>query len=112
MFSDAEINASVLDPAGAQALRTRLWAEHVQPSTAEAGVLDDPIEGLALLRSRAAANAERVRRNEPLIGHVLPYVTAAAGRSLGLPVDPQHGWLDNLPGGAGALPAEYDQRYI
>jgi phosphatidylserine/phosphatidylglycerophosphate/cardiolipin synthase-like enzyme len=112
MFSDAEINASVLDPAGARALRTRLWMEHTQPATHERDILDDASEGLALLRARAAGNAERVRQRQPLIGHILPYLTAAQGRAQGLAVDPEHGWLDNLPGGAGGLPAEYGQRYI
>ena len=78
--------------------------EHVHPSPEERLALADPLEGLALLDLRAAANEERVRNREPLIGHLLPYITAAQAQEQGLPVDREHGWLDMLPGGAGVSP--------
>lgn len=112
MHSDAELNVAVLDGATARDLRTTLWTEHIHPSEAERAQLSDPLAGLALLDSRARENAQRVRSRQRLVGHVLPYVTAAEARSLGLPVHPEHGWLDNLEGGAGALPEHYAHRYL
>jgi hypothetical protein len=46
------------------------------------------------------------------MGHVLPYITAGEARPLGLPVDPEHGWLDTLEGGAGALPEKYAHSFL
>jgi len=112
MFSDAELNVAVLDGESARALRTQLWTEHLHPSDQERYELSEPLAGLALLKARAAANAKRVRDRERLIGHLLPYVTAKEARALGLPVHPEHGWLDNIDGGAGALPDKYAHRYL
>ncbi|MGH2515165.1 MAG: hypothetical protein ACRDHP_05870, partial [Ktedonobacterales bacterium] len=67
---------------------------------------------LAALRELASANRERVRRREALHGHLLPYLTASDAHRLDLPVHPEHGWLDNLPGGAGPLPPHRAGRYI
>ncbi len=112
MHSDAEMNVAVLDAASARELRTGLWTEHTHPSDQERATVADPLRGLALLQARAAANAEHVRRRERLVGHLLPYVRADDARALGLPVHPEHGWLDNLEGGAGALPEKYAHRYL
>jgi hypothetical protein len=43
---------------------------------------------------------------------MLPYVAAENAEMLGLPFSPEHGWLDNLEGGAGALPAHFANRYL
>jgi hypothetical protein len=51
-------------------------------------------------------------KRAPLNGHILPYLTEADGKLLDLPVHPEHGWLDNLPGGAGALPDKRAGRYL
>lgn len=112
MATDAEINVAVLDPASARALRLSLWREHTHASTALHDFLDDPIEGLRALRELAASNRERVRRREALHGHLLSYLTASDAHTLDLPVHPEHGWLDNLPGGVGPLPAHRAGRYI
>jgi phosphatidylserine/phosphatidylglycerophosphate/cardiolipin synthase-like enzyme len=112
LHSDAEINISVLDAVTAHDLRLRLWSEHLQPTAAERGVVEDPGSGLMAMQASAQANLERVRRGEPLVGHMLPYVAAENARQLGLPFSPEHGWLDNLEGGAGALPAHYANRYL
>lgn len=112
LHSDAEINVSVQDVATARDLRLRLWSEHLQPSAAERAMLAEPHVGLEAMRASALANLERVRRGQPLAGHVLPYVAAEAAQQLGLPFSPEHGWLDNLEGGAGALPAHYAHRYL
>jgi len=112
MYSDAEINVAVVDGATAVSLRRVLWTEHAHPSERELALLDDPIEGLAFLRARAEANGARVRDRAPLDGHLLPYFTAAEGRARGLSIHQEHGWLDNLTGGAGALPEKYAHRYL
>ena len=112
LHSDAEMNISVLDSATAHDLRLRLWQEHLRPTPTEQATLEDPRAGLAALWASAQANLGRVQRGEALAGHLLPYVSAESARSLGLPFSPEHGWLDNLEGGAGALPDHYAQRYI
>ena len=112
LHSDAEINVSVLDAITAHDLRLRLWLEHLQPASAERATLEMPSAGLAAMRASAQANLERVRRGEPLVGHMLPYVADEEAQRLGLPFSPEHGWLDNLEGGAGALPSHYAHRYL
>ena len=112
LHSDAEINVSVLDATTAHDLRLRLWLEHLQPASAERATLEKPSAGLAAMRTSAQANLERVRRGEPLVGHMLPYVADEEAQRLGLPFSPEHGWLDNLEGGAGALPSHYAHRYL
>jgi hypothetical protein len=46
------------------------------------------------------------------MGHVLPYFTEDDGRRLSIPVHHEHGWLDALAGGAGAMPAHHAGRYL
>lgn len=112
LHSDAEINISVLDAETARNLRLRLWREHLQPSDPAPLTAADPLAGLAALRASALANLQAVRQGTPLSGHVLPYVTADEAEGLGVPHDQEHGWLDHLAGGAGALPAHYAHRYL
>ena len=112
LHSDAEINVSVLDATTARDLRLRLWQEHLQPSESEQATLADPLAGLAALDASAQANQERVRRGEPLTGHMLPYITADDAGQLEASFSPEHGWLDNLEGGAGAIPTHYAHRYL
>jgi phosphatidylserine/phosphatidylglycerophosphate/cardiolipin synthase-like enzyme len=112
MRGDAEINVAALDHAGALALRLRLWQEHAHPQVEEIPKLNDPMEGIRLLRSRARANFERVRRGEALVGHLLPYITHREARAWEIEHDREHGWLDHLEGGAGPAPANYAARYL
>lgn len=112
MHSDAEINVAAVDGATVLSLRRQLWTEHVHPSEKERPLLEDPMRGLDLLGARAAGNASRVSDGQALVGHILPYLTAAEGHARGVPVHPEHGWLDNLAGGAGALAQEYAHRYL
>jgi hypothetical protein len=112
MHADAEINVSTLDPAGARMLRLRLWQEHAHPQVEEIPALNDPVEGVKTLRARARENFERVRKGKALVGHLLPYITHREAREWDIAHDREHGWLDNLEGGAGALPERYGARYL
>lgn len=112
MHSDAEINVGVLDDVTARTLRMRLWAEHLRRTDGDFDSLDDPVSGLGVLRAAAAANREHVRQRELLVGHILPYLTEQDGVDAGLEVHGEHGWLDNIEGGAGGLPAKYADRYV
>ncbi|MFI5274441.1 MAG: phosphatidylserine/phosphatidylglycerophosphate/cardiolipin synthase family protein [Ktedonobacterales bacterium] len=110
MATDAEINVGVLDPASAHELRLRLWNEHLHAAPHEA--VEDPLTGLATLEAAANANLERVRALQALDGHLLPYLTAADGKRLDIAVHDEHGWLDNLPGGAGGFNPEHAGKYL
>ncbi len=110
--SDAEINVAVLDAVQARQLRLALWNEHLQPAADVYAEMIDPIAGLALLGRAAQENAERIRLGQPLSGHVLPYYTEADAGEQQFVVHHEHGWLDALPGGAGALPAHHAGRYL
>ncbi|HKB47677.1 MAG TPA: phospholipase D-like domain-containing protein, partial [Ktedonobacterales bacterium] len=112
MRSDAEINLSVADATGARNLRSLLWTEHLGRAAHDVQGLEDPVAGLQHLRELAEANRERVRRRQPIVGHILPYLTAADGARLQLPVHEEHGWLDNLEGGSGALARHHAGRYL
>jgi phosphatidylserine/phosphatidylglycerophosphate/cardiolipin synthase-like enzyme len=112
MRSDAEINVAVLDPAAARQLRMTLWDEHLTATDEQRRDLLDPLGGLEVLRRTAQENVARVQRRLPLVGHVLPYLTEDDGRRLGIPVHHEHGWLDALAGGAGAMPAHHAGRYL
>jgi phosphatidylserine/phosphatidylglycerophosphate/cardiolipin synthase-like enzyme len=112
MHSDAEINVTVLDPASARLLRHRLFAEHLRKEVEDIADQETPTSMLARLRQVATDNREHVRKREPLDGHILPYLTELDGKKLGLPVHAEHGWLDNLEGGAGALPETRVGRYL
>jgi phosphatidylserine/phosphatidylglycerophosphate/cardiolipin synthase-like enzyme len=112
MRTDAEINLSVADAAGARSLRALLWTEHLGRAADDVQGLEDPVAGLASLWELAEANRERVLGRQPLVGHILPYLTAADMGRLQLPVHEEHGWLDNLEGGSGALARHHAGRYI
>ncbi len=109
LASDAEINVAVLDAATARELRLGLWREHLHESYRD---LADPLRGLAQMRECAARNLEHVRASRLLEGHLLPYIPAHEAQRFGVQMDPEHGWLDALPGGVGALPPEHAGRYI
>jgi phosphatidylserine/phosphatidylglycerophosphate/cardiolipin synthase-like enzyme len=112
MHADAEINVSTMDPTSARTLRLRLWQEHAHPQVEDIPSLNDPVAGLKFLRARARENYERVRQGKPLVGHLLPYITHREAREWDISHDREHGWLDNLEGGAGALPQRYLARYL
>ncbi len=107
--SDAEINVAVLDAVTARELRLGLWREHLHEAYRD---LAEPLRGLAQMRDSAARNLERVRAGQLLEGHLLPYIPVHEAERFGVRIDPEHGWLDALPGGVGAHTPEHAGRYI
>jgi len=107
--SDAEINVVVLDAATARELRLGLWREHLHESYQD---IADPVQGLEQMRSSARRNLELVRNNQLLEGHILPYIPAHEAERFGAHIDPEHGWLDALPGGVGAHSPAHAGRYL
>jgi phosphatidylserine/phosphatidylglycerophosphate/cardiolipin synthase-like enzyme len=123
MHDDTEMNVAVLDPELARDLRLLLTAEHLgliaedsmlavsrhlghqrQQSIHEEqatqllqslhAMLDDPLEGLRLMFERAEDNLRRFKAKQPLVGHLLPYLTAEDARREGLAFPEQQGWLE------------------
>lgn len=126
MRDDTEMNVAVLDAELAHGLRLMLWAEHLglvndvalfnlarylghqhqQPEesarTAQVwqylqGQLGDPQVGLRLMVERAADNLRRYKEKQPLLGHLLPYLTAREATQQGLNFREEHGWLEEPP---------------
>jgi phosphatidylserine/phosphatidylglycerophosphate/cardiolipin synthase-like enzyme len=123
MRDDTEVNVATLDAELARGLRLLLWAEHLglldeadllmvarhqghqrqRPDLDEqaAGLLQslhealaDPVTGLQLLIDRAQDNLRRFMAKQPLVGHLLPYLTAAEAQQHGLPFHPERGWVE------------------
>ncbi len=123
MRDDTEMNVTTLDAELAQGLRLMLWAEHLglvseedlfgvagylghhdqrQEDEAQAEsvyhclqeILVDPLAGLSLMIERAQDNLCRYKAGQPLLGHLLPYLTAQEARQHGLPFREEHGWIE------------------
>ncbi len=123
MADDTELNVAVLDPVLAHGLRLMLQAEHLglansedlfqlsrllgrQQQTPEqqeqaAAVLkhlhdelDDPLVAMQRLHERAWDNLRLYKEKQPLIGHLLPYLTAEEAQYQGLPFREEHGWIE------------------
>lgn len=123
MRDDTEINVAVLDSDLAFGLRLMLWAEHLglmseddlftvarhigrqhqQSSTDQRAAgylhylqetLGDPLAGLQLMIDRAQDNLRRYKANQPLLGHLLPYLTAEEATQQGLNFREEHGWIE------------------
>jgi phosphatidylserine/phosphatidylglycerophosphate/cardiolipin synthase-like enzyme len=126
MRDDTEINVAVLDPELSRGLRLMLWAEHLGLATNEdlfavtrylsqrvhqtsedtqakrildslEETLGDPLVGLRLMRERAEENLQRYKVKQPLVGHILPYLTGEEATQQGLPFREEHGWLEEPP---------------
>jgi phosphatidylserine/phosphatidylglycerophosphate/cardiolipin synthase-like enzyme len=110
--TDAEINVAALSPVTAKGMRLGLWAEHLRLADIHHTHLLDPLVGLEMMSASAEANMARIEQRAHLSGHLLPYLVAANAATAQLVVDPEHGWLDTLAGGAGAHPEHYANRYL
>lgn len=123
MRDDTEMNVATLDPERTHGLRLMLQGEHlgllsnddlfvvsrflgqqVQHAQDQARALQalhyleetlgDPLTALRLMHERAWANLRRYQANQPLIGHLLPYITEDEAAQLGLPFNEGHGWIE------------------
>lgn len=123
MRDDAELNVAVLDSHKAETLRMLLWSEHLGlyneeemsavtrflgrqhqvPREEVRGrrvyshmreVLADPARGMKMLAERARENFARYKAKQPLIGHLLPYLTGPEAIAGGLNYRESHGWLE------------------
>jgi phosphatidylserine/phosphatidylglycerophosphate/cardiolipin synthase-like enzyme len=123
MRDDTEMNVATLDAELARGLRMLLWAEHLELIGEEsmltvafhldhqrqrrsvderaAGLLQslqetlgDPLVGLHLMIERAQDNLRRYKAKQPLVGHLLPYLTGEEGKQQGLHFHDEHGWVE------------------
>jgi len=123
MRDDTEMNVATLDAELARGLRILLWAEHLELIGEESiltvsrhlgrqrqrqsvderaaellqslqETLGDPLVGLHLMVERAQDNLRRYKAKQPLVGHLLPYLTAEEAKQQGLHVHSEHGWVE------------------
>jgi len=123
MRDDTEMNVATLDAELAYGMRLMLWAEHLglandvdlfalarylghqyqrPEENAQAlrvwqylqETLGDPLVGLRLMSERAQDNLLRYKAKQPLVGHLLPYLTAEEAKQEGLNFREAHGWLE------------------
>lgn len=123
MRDDTEINVATLNAELARGLRIVLWAEHLGllheesmlmvarhlgrqsqspalDAQAEAllqtlrETLGDPLVGLRMMVERAQENVHRFRAKQPLVGHLLPYLTEAEAKQQEVHFHEEHGWIE------------------
>ena len=123
MRDDTEMNVATLDAELARGLRMLLWAEHLEligeesmltvarhlghqrqrPSVDEQAAellqslhetLGDPVAGLQLMIECAQDNLRRFKAKQPLVGHLLPYLTFEEAKQQGLQCHEEHGWVE------------------
>lgn len=125
MRDDTEMNVATLDDELAQGLRLLLWSEHLgllsddnllilqrylghqMQDLQEAArareiwnslqeTLSDPLAGLRLMDERAQENLRRYKAKQPLVGHILPYLTAEEAAQEGLNFHGECGWIEGV----------------
>jgi phosphatidylserine/phosphatidylglycerophosphate/cardiolipin synthase-like enzyme len=123
MRDDTELNVATLDAELAHGLRMLLWAEHLELIGEESMLtvarrlghqrqrrslderaaetlhslqvtLEDPLAGLHLMIERAQDNLRRFHAKQPLVGHLLPYVTGGEAKQQGWRFHEEHGWVE------------------
>ncbi|QBD81713.1 hypothetical protein EPA93_39385 [Ktedonosporobacter rubrisoli] len=124
MADDTELNIAALDSELAQALRISLQSEHLglvqgddllalsrlvgkhyqsqdehmyaeQLLSSLKGKLADPLVAMRLMHECAWDNLKRFQANQPLHGHLLPYLTQEEAQYQGVPFREEHGWLES-----------------
>ena len=127
MRDDTEMNVATLAPELARGLRIMLTAEHLdlfdedelftvarhlggqsqKPATEQRAKeiwenlqqrLGDPLIGLGMMVERAQENLRRFKAKQPLIGHLLPYLSEEEARREGLNFRENHGWIEDPDG--------------
>ena len=123
MRDDIEMNVATLDSELAYNLRLLLWSEHLgligdddlfvlarhlrrQPQRSQEDTqarqtwryvqetLGDPVVGLRVMVDRAQDNLRRYKAHQPLLGHLLPYLTAEEAAQEGLHFNENRGWVE------------------
>ncbi|MBV9691707.1 MAG: hypothetical protein JO202_18575 [Ktedonobacteraceae bacterium] len=123
MRDDVEMNVATLDADLAQGLRLMLQGEHLglvedddlfavsrllgqqvqstqQKEQAKRvlqnlqSTLGDPAVALRMMHERAWDNLRRYKAKQPLVGHLLPYLSAEEARQQGLNFREEHGWIE------------------
>ena len=123
MLNDVEMNVAALNPTLARGLRMMLWAEHLglyseaelfdlgyflgqqQQSSGDTvrgesiwqsvqEMLGDLHAGLRMMVKRAQDNLLRYKARQPLLGQLLPYLTAEEATQQGLKFREEHGWIE------------------
>jgi hypothetical protein len=123
MRDDTEMNVATFNAELARGLRLMLWAEHLgllgeddlftlsrtlshdrqRPSLDQRSrdllqylqeTLDDPMDGLQFMIERAEDNLRRYKAKQPLLGHLLPYLTAEEATQQGLNFREGRGWVE------------------
>src|SRR5437667_5384173 len=123
MRDDTEMNVATLNTELARGLRLLLWAEHLELIGEESMLtvarhlgrqrqrrsvdeeaarllqhlqetLGDPLTGLQLMIERAQDNLRRFKAKQPLVGHLLPYLTGKEAKQQGLNFHEEHGWVE------------------
>ncbi|HEY6407041.1 MAG TPA: hypothetical protein VIY29_06210, partial [Ktedonobacteraceae bacterium] len=56
--------------------------------------LGDPLVGLQLMIERAQDNLRRYKAKQPLVDHLLPYLTGEEAKQQGLQFHEEHGWVE------------------
>lgn len=126
MRDDTEINVATLDPEQSRELRLMLIAEHTdmfnedelflaarylghqhlnkdeeQQATAMWDAIQkrfgNPLIALGIMAEHAQENLHRYKAKQPLVGHLLPYLTAEEAHREGLPFNEEVGWLETPP---------------
>jgi phosphatidylserine/phosphatidylglycerophosphate/cardiolipin synthase-like enzyme len=123
MCDDTEMNVATLDAELARGLRVLLLAEHLELIGEESlltaalhlgrqrqrrsvdeqaaellqglqEALGDPMAGLHLMIERAQDNLRRFKAKQPLVGHLLPYLTGEEAKEQGFQFHEEHGWIE------------------
>ena len=123
MCDDTEMNVATLDAELARGLRVLLLAEHLEligeESLLRAALhlghqrqrrsvdeqaaellqslqvaLGDPMAGLRLMIERAQDNLRRFKAKQPLVGHLLPYLSGEEAKQHGFQFHEEHGWVE------------------
>lgn len=125
MRDDTEMNVATLDTKLARELRLMLQGEHlglvddddlfamsrflgqqVQSAQEEErgkrmwqhlqDTLGDPRVALQMMHKCAWDNLQRYKSKQPVVGHLLPYLTAEEAQQQGLNFTEEHGWIEEL----------------
>jgi hypothetical protein len=58
--------------------------------------LADPFGGMALFAQQAKDNLLAIKAQQPLVGHLVPYIPHSQAKEYEVEVNPVNGWLEML----------------